>query len=194
VSGVFLLGSRSLPSAGWGVCRLLAARLARSGFSVSVGCAPGADLAFVSALCAVPGAAARLSVFAVGGPSGAGFPSPSVSLPVLRRAVSRGARVSWWAGGPAAAPLVSRLPARSSAALASVVSGGGLPRVAFGVVSSPSSRGSFRSLRLAAAAGLSCFVVPVGFSPRLLPRLGAGCWVRASFLGVPCFRWLPAGV
>lgn len=185
-SSFFLLGSRSLPPAGVAVCASVGAAVARSGFGACVGCAPGADCSFVSAFLSVPGAAGRLSVFAVGGPSGAGFAVPAVSLPVVSAAAAAGASVSWWAGG-SSGPLAARLAARSSACCAASSS------VAFAVVGSPASRGSFRSLRLAAARRLSCFVVPVGFPVSRLPRLAAvGCWVPASFLGAACFRW--AGV
>lgn len=180
---VFLLGSRSLSLAGVRLCERVGRSLAASGWSASVGCAVGADLGFVSGWLAVPGAAPRLSVFAVGGPSGVGFPA-SGSAWRVRLAAGAGSPVSWWAGGGPSVPLRVRLAARSSAALAGC-------RFAFGVVSSPSSRGSFRSLRLAAAAGAVCFVVPVGFAPSLLPALGRGAWVRSSFRGVRCFRWSP---
>ena len=185
MSRFFLLGSRSLPPSGLAVCRSVGASLARLGVPGAVGCAPGADESFVSGWLSVPGAASRLSVFAVGSSSGEGFPVPSVSVPVVRRAAFLGAPVSWCAGGPLSLPLRVRLAARSSACLAA--SSG----LAFAVVSSPVSRGSWRSLRLAFAAGLSCLVVPVGFPPSRLPRLAArGAWVRDSFAGVACWRWL----
>ncbi len=184
---VFFGGSRSLPRLGVSLSRSVAAAVAARGLAASVGCAPGADCAFVSAFVAA-GAASRLSVFAVGGASGAGFPVAGVSLPVLRAARASGAAVVWWAGGRSSVALRRRLPARSAASLAFAASG---PRsCAFFVVSSPRSAGSFRSLRLAAAAGLPCFVLPVGFPPSALPLLApGGRWVRASFLGFRCFRW-----
>jgi len=183
---VSLVGSRSLCPAGSRLAFRLGRSLASSGFGAAVGCAPGADLAFVRGWLSAPSSsAARLAVFAVGGASGRGFPSPRVSLPVLLSALAAGASVSWLAGGPLSVPLRRRLPARSDAAFRASSS------FVLAVVSSPSSRGSFRSLRLAAAAGRVVLVFPVGFSPSLLPRLAArGCWVRSGFRGFPCFRWL----
>jgi len=73
-------------------------------------------------------------------------------------------------------------------------SGPGAGLVAF--VSSPSSRGSFLSVRAAVAAGLLVVVFPVGFSPSLLPSLpGGGRWVPAASSGVWAsgWRWVPAG-
>lgn len=175
VSGsVVLLGSRWLPAAGLSLCARVGRSVAVSGLPVSVGCASGADLAFVAGVLAGGGAGA-LSVFAVGGP-----------VPALAAAVGAGVPVRWWAGGGAGVPVRARLAARSSACVASVPSG-----FAFGVVSSPGSRGSFRSLRLAAAAGLVCSVVPVGFPASRLPALaGGGAWVAARWSGGPCWRWL----
>lgn len=179
---VFCFGSRAAAGRAWAGCFAWGAALAQAGFGVSVGCAPGADAAFVRGVLSVPGAASRLRVFAVGGPSGFGFPVPAVSLPVLRAAVAEGASVVWWAGGRGG-PLRCRLAARSAACLS--VS----PVAAVGWLASPSSPGSLGSLRRCVAAGVPVFV-RCAFAPGLLPRFGRGSWVQASFAGVACWSWV----
>lgn len=183
----FVGGSRSLPLAGARVVSVLAAALAVGPGLVSVGCAPGADAAFAGCF-AARGLARRLSVAAVGGPSGLGFLSPVAGRRVV--ALGRaGASVVWSAGGGGAVPFRARLARRSRVAV-SLASAGALL-----VVSSPSSRGSLLSASVAARAGLSVRVWCVGFCPSLLPSL-AGCpgsWRPfGAVAGVPCVLWVPA--
>lgn len=184
---VFVFGSRRLSSAGVALASSLGASLAGAGFGVSVGCAPGADLAFVRGVLSVPGGASVLSVFAAGGPGGAGLPAglgPGAAV-----AAAAGASVSWWAGGPRSVPLRVRLAARSAASLAGSSAGFGVAVV--GSWSSPGSRGS---VRRALAAGQSVFVFPVGFPGGVAAARSAGWpgrWVRSSFFGLPCLLVSP---
>jgi hypothetical protein len=178
-------GSRSLPSGSAAlVGRVVRAVLAR-GSSVAVGCASGADALVVRAVLGA-GAAALLSVFAVGAPSGAGFRCCSVPSWVSAAAAS-GARLFWLAGGALSVPLRSRLVRRSRA---SVVRSGAAAAVFF--VSSPCSRGSWRCAAFAASRGVPVFAFPVGFAGSALSPLPGlrGSWRRASLAG--CFRWCPA--
>lgn len=194
-SFVFVGGSRSLSPFGAAAAFRVGSVLAGRGVGLSVGCCRGADAAALSGFVGA-GAAASAFVFAVGGPSGAGF-WPRLVPGAVVAAAAAGASVRWWAGGPASVPGRARLVRRSRAA----VSFGGS---AVFVVGSPSSRGSFGAARFAAALGLPVFVVPVGFAAAavaVLPSLGGpsgaggpGAWVvsaRASVLfGAPCFRWV----
>lgn len=184
-------GSRSLGAAGVSVARLVSSALLARGVSVSVGCAPGADAVCVSVFVSA-GAAARVRLFAVGGPAG-GFPRPGVPAWV-RGAVSAGCSVAWWAGGGPAVPLAARLAARSRACVGSGVS------AAVFVVSSPRSRGSFGAAAAAARGGVPVFVVAVGSFA--LPSLGRGRWVLSSagavalgvagVSGARVWRWVAA--
>lgn len=88
----------------------------RSGASISVGCAVGAD-ALVIAATVGAGAAARLSISAVFGPSGVGAWAGS-AVAVVNSARAAGASVTWWSGGPVSIPLRGRLAQRSVATLA----------------------------------------------------------------------------
>ena len=190
-------GSRALPSSAASLVARVVASVVRSGRGVAVGCASGADAFALSAALA---SGARLSVFAVGGPSGRGFWRCS-AFSLVSRAAASGASVSWWAGGRCSCPscsgsgsgrcpsLVGRLRRRSLAFVRFVASSGsGAGLVAF--VSSPSSRGSFLSVRAAVRAGLPVVVFPVGFSPSLLPSLpGGGRWVPAASSGVWASGW-----
>lgn len=186
---VFVLGSRSVPPSGAALASSLGSSLARAGFGLSVGCAPGADLAFLAGFCSVPGAARFASVFAVGWPAGSGFPVARVSLPALRACAAAGGSVAWGAGGPPSVPLRRRLPARSAASLAVASAGFGLA-----VVSSWSSPGSLGSVRRALSAGFPVFVFPVGFPGGVASARSAGWpgrWSRASLFGHPCFLVRP---
>jgi len=187
---VGFVGSRSLPaSAAPLVGRAVRAVLASGVRLVAVGCASGADrLALAAALSAAPG---RVRVFAAFGPSGAGS-VPVSSVAGVSAAARAGARVSWWAGGPASLPARARLARRASALVSAVAaSGPGAGLVCF--LSCPASRGSVRACRLAARAGLPVVVFPVGLSPASLPSLGAGGWVSAgSGVWSAAWRWAPA--
>ncbi len=180
---VLLGGSRSLSGPGRALARSLGVRLARAGFSLHVGCAPGADAAAFSGFTSVTRSEGQAVLFAVGGPA-SGWPGPAPARVSLACSLPR-VSVRWWAGGSGSVPLRARLAVRSRAALAGVVA-------AAWVVSSPSSRGSLGAAAAAAAAGVPVFVFCVGFSPAALPALGPGAWVSSSLLGCPCVRWLPA--
>lgn len=190
---VFVFGSRSLPPSGGALASSLGSSLAAGGFGLSVGCAPGADLAFLSGFSSVPGASARVRAFAVGSSSGRGFPSPSVSLPPLLACAAAGGSVAWCVGGPPSFPLRVRLARRSAAAGAAGSAG-----FAVAVVSSWSSPGSRGSVRRCLAAGVSVFVFPVGAAAvSRLSGARAGGWPRlgwsssASLFGLSCFLVSP---
>jgi hypothetical protein len=182
VSKVYFGGSRSLVSS-TPLFSLVVGVLAAGG-SVSVGCAAGADALVVSAALRV-GCAPRLSVFAVGSSSGAGFWSGSAPLASLLAAAAAGARVVWSAGGPASVPFRARLFRRSLA---------GLAGCSFAVFFSPGA-GSLAVAAAAVARGL-----PVWAVCPAVPAAPAGCcgsWVACSCLAgfvLPCWAWVPAPV
>lgn len=185
---VLVGGSRFICGAGLALARRVGSVLAARGVGLSVGCASGVDAAVLAEFVGA-GAASRARVFAVGRPSGAGFPVRGVPIWVAE-ALEEGAEVVWEAGGPVSGagwlPLRVRLARRSRAAAAGV-------SAAVFVVGSPESRGSFGTARFCAAQGVPVFVLPVGFSPSLLPSLGVGRWVLSnacsSLFGSPCFKW-----
>jgi hypothetical protein len=159
----------------------------RSGSSVSVGCATGADALVVG--CVVgSGQTRRLSVAAAFGPGGVGAWSCS-AVAVVATAARAGAQVSWWAGGPVAVPLRARLLRRSLAGLVGAFA-------ACFFLAAPSSPGSLRVAAAAAGSGLPVFAFCVS-SPVPLAGL-VGAWVRSSFFGLsaagglPCWAWSPA--
>ena len=177
-------GSRSLPASAGGLVASVVGACLRAGCSVSVGCAVGADQLVLSAALAAPGGASRLSVFAVGAASGAGFWSGS-ALPAVRSAAAAGARVVWLAGGALSLPLRARLALRSRAGLV-----GASGFVLF--LASPSSPGSLSVAVAAVAAGLPVFAFAVGFvGAPLAPRGCPGSWVPSSLAGFACWRWVP---
>ena len=174
---VAVVGSRSLPAGGAALVGRVVSALVRAGRPLCVGCAVGADAAAVSAALA-SGAASRLSVFAVGGPRGAGFWSGSAFAGVVSAGLA-GASVYWWSGGGPSAPLRARLACRSRACVTAAP--GGL--VAF--LSSPSSVGSLGAVSLAASSGFPVCVFCLGFSPSLLPvPVPGGAWVPAAASGL----------
>ncbi len=176
---VGFFGSRSLPSSPL-VSRVVASVLA-SGRGVAVGCASGGDALALSAALA---AGSSPLVFAVGGPSGAGFWRGS-ALGLVRRAAAAGCPVRWWAGGAASLSLRRRLRARSVAFVAAVsASGPGAGLVGFVRGGWSASPGSWGSVGSALAAGLPVVVFPVGCPVSAFP---------CSFRGVGRVRWLPAG-
>lgn len=178
-------GSRALPASAAGLVGAVVRAVLRSGRAVAVGCASGAD-ALVVATTLGAGAAARLSVFAVGGPSGVGFWRGRLPAWVLS-AARAGASVRWFAGGGLSLPLRARLVRRSRA---SVAVSGAAAAVFF--VSSARSIGSFRCAAFAASRGVPVFVFPVGLPGSALPSLPglAGAWRPARFSGY--FRWCSA--
>jgi hypothetical protein len=184
-SRVYFGGSRSF--AGRSSIAAVVNAALRSNCLVSVGCAVGAD-ALVCGCVVGAGSARRLSVFAVGGLSGAGFWSGS-AVSVVSAAARAGAQVSWWAGGGEALPLRARLVRRSQAGLVGA-------SVACFFLASPESAGSLRVASLAAAAGVPVFAF-CGSRPAALVGL-LGAWVPGSFAGLsaagglPCWAWSPA--
>lgn len=177
---VAVAGSRALPAGGAALVAEAARVLAGSGCSLVVGCCRGADAV---ALSAVP--VSRVRVLCAFGPAGEGAGPASAVSPVLAFAVAGGA-VAWWAGGGLSVPLFARLARRTRAVVSRASSG----LVLF--PSSPESRGSWLAAELAVARGLPVVVVPLGFSPALLPLLGAGRWVCANASGVfgGAWRWV----
>jgi hypothetical protein len=213
-------GSRSLPASAFPFVARVVASVVSRGFRVAVGCAVGADQAVLSARVALPfvpsSSGPALSVFAVGGPSGAGFWRGSALAAVRAAAalaVSPGhglfspVSVSWWAGGPASVPLRARLLARSLALVSSLAASFRPGLVAF-VCGGPSvSPGSWRSVVAAVRSGVPVVVFPVSSSSGAvglwagcssLPALrgcGVGRWVPAASSGLwaAAFRWEPLG-
>ena len=172
-----LAGSRQLPAGRAALVARVAGALVRSGSSLVVGCATGADEAVLSS---VPPALVRcLAAF---GPGGAGACPVSAVAQVAAHAAS-GGQVQWWAGGPASVPLPARLARRTRAVVGAASSG----LVVF--ASSPSSRGSMLAARLAVARGLPVVVFPLGFTGSQLPALGAGQWVPCRQGGVWAAAW-----
>lgn len=202
---VMVCGSRVLPSSAGPLVGSAVSALLSAGSVLAVGCAAGADASAVSSAVSA-GAAPRLLLFAVGGRSGAGFAGRASALAGVRSAVAAGAAVRWWAGGPASAPLRSRLVARSLVCVRAAAAGGPgsglvvfvpqLPPRAFGPGAWPScGSGSWGSAGAAALQGLPVVLVPVGplagVSLSSLPALpGGGSWSPVS-AGVLAggFRW-----
>ena len=174
---VAVAGSRALPAGGAVLVAEAAQVLVGSGCSLVVGCCRGADAAVLSA---VP--VSRVRVLCAFGPVGPGAGPASAVGPVLAFAATGGV-VAWWAGGGPAVPVFARLARRTRAVVSCASSG----LVLF--PSSPGSRGSWLAAEFAAARGLPVVVVPLGFSPSLLPSLGAGGWVRANASGLFAGAW-----
>lgn len=176
-------GSRSLPPSAFPLVARVASALVRSGRSLAVGCASGADLAVLSS--GVPVSAVRC--FAAFGPGGVGAWRCSAVSAVLAFAAAGGS-VSWWAGGGPAVALVPRLAARTSACVSAASAG----LVCF--FASTSSRGSLLAASLAVGRGLPVLAFPVGFPGSSLPPLGAGSWLPVGGSGVwaSAWRWVPA--
>ena len=193
---VVFAGSRFLPSSVRSLVSRVVLAVLSAGFSVWVGCASGGDAFVLSSFLALGAAGSRLSVFAVGGSSGAGFWRCS-AFSLVRRAAAAGARVVWWAGGGRSVPLRSRLWRRSRRCVfsgGSVASRGGRAGfVAFVSGGRSVSPGSWGSARLALSSGLSVVVFPVSCSVSCFPSLGSGSWVVAgSGVWASGFRWVPS--
>ncbi len=206
---VAFAGSRSLPSVALpgGLVSRVVGSVVASGRVVAVGDAVGADAAVLSARLALPflssSSRSLLLVFAVGGASGSAGVPPSLAPAALSgfwagsavsavcaaaslaRSPGHGCvapvAVSWWAGGGPAVPLRSRLAARSAACVAAAAAGSvcGSGFVAF-VAAGSRSVGTWRSVRLAAAAGLPVVVFPVGGAVPLPSLAPGGSWVVAG--------------
>jgi hypothetical protein len=172
---VAVAGSRHLPAAGSALVVRVASDLAASGASFVVGCCSGADEALLSA---VPGflPPSLVRCLAAFGPGGVGS-GPASAVAQVSAFAGAGGQVQWWAGGPASAPLRSRLADRTRVVVGSADAG---LVVFFG---SPSSRGSLLACRCALARGLPVLAFPVGFCGSKLPSLGAGFWVPAGQFG-----------
>jgi hypothetical protein len=180
------------------------------GLGVGVGCAAGVDEAVLRSAVS---AGAALSVFAVGGSSGAGFWRCS-AVSAVRAAAASGASVVWWAGGEAAVPLRRRLWARSAALLSAAVAAGSRGFVGFVGGAWAVSPGSWSSLRAAVLSGVPLVVFPFavvgaglvwgagafrsgsfpsGGLPSLARWCGPGSWVPvgSGSLWARGFRWVP---
>lgn len=187
-SSVAFGGSRALSASFAPLVASVVSAAVASGAGVRVGCAAGADRLVLSSALRAPGGVRSLSVFAVGAASGAGFWSGSAPVSLLRAAVSVGASVSWLAGGALSVPLRARLFGRSVAC----VSGAG---AAVFFLASPSSAGSLAVAGAAVGGGVPVFAFSCGFSGAPCPPRGcAGAWSPSSFLGFPCWVWVPAAV
>ncbi len=173
-SVVLVGGSRSLPLSALAGVSFVASCLSASPCSFVVGCAAGADAAFVSALVPLVGAG-RVRMFS------AGVNNPGVT------AAARANVEIIPAGGPASLPFRARLVRRSAAAAA--VAGAGVF-----VVSSPDSRGSLGTASFLARRGCPVrFFTTAPFVPSGLPGL-SGVWVGAGTLGeLSAWCWLPNG-
>ena len=185
-----IVGSRSLPlSSSSLISRTVSAIFDRQHY-LAVGCCSGADrLALKAALLVAPG---RLWVYSAFGPDGAGAGHHS-AVGAVSQAGGVGAKVTYWAGGLQALPLRARLLRRSSRLVADVAASGGA-LIAF--FEFPGSRGTLRSCRLAALAGVPVAAFPLGFPPAELPNLGPGSWHPRShfldlFLPAPAWLWNP---
>lgn len=162
----FVGGSRDLAGAGvvqvGHVVRFLGSR----GLALRVGCAAGADAAFLKGAVA-QGVPVRL--FCAGGAGGVSWPRASLSWSALSP-LSLSPLVSpvFFAGGRPPVPVRARLAQRTRAAVAGATLG-------VLVLSRPDGPGSALAVRSLLAAGAPVFAVCVGFSPLRLPfavRLG----------------------
>ncbi|BAO43896.1 conserved hypothetical protein [Thiolapillus brandeum] len=177
VGVVAVAGSRQLPPGGTALVGRIVGSLVRSGSSLVVGCATGADAVVLSSA-----PAAQVQCLAAFGPGGAGACRVSAVSQVVAHAAA-GGQVQWWAGGGASLPIAVRLSHRTQAVVGAASSG----LVAF--LSSPSSRGSLLACRAAAARGLPVVVFPLGFGGLSLPALGAGQWVPCDRGGIWSAAW-----
>ena len=185
-----------------------------AGWSLSVGCASGADRAAVRAALRA-GAADRLRVYAVGGADGRGFAGRASAVASVLSASLAGATVRWWSAGGLSRSLRSRLVGRSIAAVRSAVevgiSGGAVVGVVGALPPRPFARptgggvwwscgsGSWSALGAAALSGVrQVLVVPVGglagAGAEALPALpdSPGHWSPVSsgiFAGA--LEWVP---
>lgn len=199
-------GSRSL-SVG---CLPLVGRVVRgaiaAGLAPAVGCCVGADSLVLSAAL-VGGFAARLSVLAAFGPSGAGALSSS-AVSLVESCAAAGAAVSWWCGGGASVPVSGRLASRSLALVrfcaGSAGLAGGAPFVSFVAAPCPaglapcrrpfsgSGSGSWATAAAAAWAGCALSVFWCGAGAPVLPVWPGGAWspVASGWLA-GAWAWSP---
>lgn len=179
-SPILVGGGRAASPRALQVSRRFARALVSSGHVLHVGCASGGDLAALSGALALGHSSlfSHLRVFAVGGPSGAGFWRSS-AVQAVQVAARAGFPVSWWAGGSSSVPLVARLMSRSLAALS-----GCAAAVFFGP-----GPGSLKVARAALKAGIPVLVSRVGL--RSAPVLPVAA-VPFVFLGFHFWLYQPA--
>lgn len=184
-------GARYLNAQSLAVVKNMATAATQSGI-VYTGCAVGADAA------AIAGAGKLARVFAVGAPTGAGFP---VGLhPALATAAWQGNHITWLAGGPLHVPLVARLARRSLAMVRALALAGGAlvafpatgaPPRAFGPGPFPScGSGTWSTVAAAALLGVPVFVVCSARPSAVLPVTGT--WVQSSLFGMAGWAFVPA--
>ena len=208
MSLVGFVGSRSLSPVFSSLVSRVVRSVLSSGRPVAVGCASGADQFALSAALGslpAPGSSPWVRVFAAFGPGGLASAGRASAVPAVRAAAARSASpghglaapvsVRFWAGGGPGVPLRARLAGRSSALVSAVAaSGSGAGLVAFVSGSPSASPGSWRSVRLAAAAGVPVVVFLCGCPSSVLPPLWGGSWVAAgSGVWAGAWRWVPAG-
>ncbi|CAK0771319.1 membrane hypothetical protein [Gammaproteobacteria bacterium] len=170
---VAVAGSRSLPSSAAPLVSAVCQSVVRSGRSVVVGCALGADALVLSA--GLP--LASVSCLAAFGPGGAGS-CPASAVGVVSSFAAAGGSVSWLAGSSLSRPVRARLGARSAA----VVAAASVACVVF--FSSPSSRGSSLVVSIAARRSLPVYAFPVGFAGSALVAPAGFKWVSSGCSGV----------
>src|SRR3989304_5746589 len=174
MSSVYFGGSRSLPSSP--IVGQVVKAILRSGQSVTVGCATGADQQVIQSV--RPSSFSHLRVFAAFAQSGAGSWSGS-AVALVQQFAKAGASVSWLAGGGLQVPIIARLMARSVA---------GLVGSSAAVFFSPGV-GSLKVAGVAVERGIPVFAF--GSKPSA-PRGQAGQWGASSFHGFTCWRFKPA--
>jgi hypothetical protein len=174
---VALAGSRSLSVSGSRLVASVVNELISCGCALVCGCATGADAAVIGSA-----PVGSLRVFAIFGHSGAGSAGSVSAVSVVQQFARRGGWVRWWSGGQRGLLRV-RLAARTSAVVSAATAG----LVLF--PASPSARGSWLAAKLAVSRGLPVVAFPLGFSPSLLPALGAGRWVAVGAPGVWASAW-----
>ena len=181
---VAVVGSRSLPSGGVALVSRVACALSRTGHTLAVGCAFGADAAVLNCVIQDQIPVSSVQCFSAFGQDRSGSCAVS-AVAMVSSFAALGGSVSWWAGGGALVPVRGRLVVRARA----VVSSASVSVVAF--FSSVSSVGTFKACQYGASRGLSVVAFPLGFSGSSLPLLGSGSWIPVGGSGVfsSAFKW-----
>lgn len=177
-------GSRLLPQAFVSVVAVAVRLAARNDYGISTGCARGADQ-FALEAAVSHGADVRLAC--IGTPDGDGFWTGSADIRILNAAKSRGADVTWQAGGNGSIPFRARLLRRSIKALEGCCS-------AIFFVSSPHSGGSMAVAREAIKAGQRVTMVCCGFEGPPVELDATGAWVSHPTNwgeNINGWRWMP---
>jgi len=181
---VYFGGTRSLPPSAFPLVADVVDAFLTSGFSLSVGCAIGADAAVIQAVLLRPSSFPRVTIRAAFDASGSGSWSAS-AVDLVRLAASRGIPVVWSSPSLLRARLVARLMARSRA---------GLVGASFAVFFAPGN-GSLKVAQIAVNQNIPVFAYSP-LRPSAPPRDCAGVWAQASLFGVlglpPCWHWNPA--